>query len=249
MRLSEILNENKEKFISAKEAGLSGLKVFHGTLSSNLSKIMRNGLVPRVNKWLHNNPYQHSVTKFGPGERSAAAELSTSKDLERSIFYANQGGSTGLSDKGSGVVVSFVLTDTDQISLDGYDSTEIVLKNKIIPGRLTIEYPERLIGKEQTYLEKADKSRNLSATKNDRIKEINKVLKIAGSISSVKSLNPRTARVKIEGPANDLLGNKNLDLDTEEFNTWLENELKKPATVADVKIYWDKIKASRSINK
>lgn len=238
MRAVEFLPE--ETFIPAKEAGISGLKVFHGTSSANLSKIMRNGLEPRVNKWIHNNPYQHSVTKFAPGERKAASELSTTKDLERAISYAGQGGSTGWGDKTGGVVVSFVLADTDMVSEIGYDETEIVIKNKISPNRLTIVYPDRLIGKEQDYLEKADKSRSSAAIKNEKIKKINKSLKDAGSFSSIKSLNPRTPRIAVVGPAKSFLGFKNLDLDTTEFNAWLQNELKTPTTPADEEEYWNK---------
>ena len=98
MRLSEILNESGFDFINAKEAGISGQTRYHGTASGNLSKILRSGLQPRINKWFHNNKYQHSVTKFAPGERKANLDLSTTNDLDHAIMYASQGGSTGWGD-------------------------------------------------------------------------------------------------------------------------------------------------------
>ena len=230
MRLYEILNEAAGDFVSAKEAGISGQPRYHGTTSSNLSKILRNGLQPRPNKWFHSNKYQHSITKFAPNKRKEASELSTTDDLDKAKSYALQGGSTGWGDETGGVVLGFTVVDSDMVCLNGFDTNETVFKNKITPDRLKIVYPTRLVGKEPEYKEKSDQANLKNIDKLAQLKEINKKLKAAGSDITVKSLNPRSARVTLykDGAR---FGMNNYDVGTPEFNTWLEREISDPLTV------------------
>jgi|GEM_PF-3604178 len=243
MRLFEILNENSERFKTAAESKLTGTVVYHGTPSSNLTKIMRNGLGPRPNKWIHNNRYQGSVTKFAPGERKEVAELSTTTELDNAKGYAAQGGSVGWGFGGPGVVVGFKILDNDIVSTSGFDVDEIVFKNIISPDRLKIVFPERLVGKESRYHEKAKEFKSNSSAKAEKIKKINKLLKNAGSTSTVNSMNANTPRVRFTGPAREILRwvyhIGNLDLDTPEFEKCLKRELQNPSTEADVKAFWD----------
>jgi hypothetical protein len=242
MRAYEILREvdksAEEQFMPASQAGLVGKTVYHGTSTEKISKIMRHGLLPRPNKWIHNNRWHGAVTKFKPGERKEVAELSTTTQIDKAKQYAAQGGSTGWSTGNGGVIFQFEIVGDDIVSEIGYDENEVVFKNKISPERLKIVFPDRLVGKEKELLGKAGATKSNSLSKTAKIKKINQELKAAGSTSFIRSVSANTPRIKIIGPASHLLHSMNMG--TPEFDSWIQRELKKPTTPEDVQQYYDK---------
>lgn len=114
------------------------------------------------------------------------------------------------------------------VYLGGFDTSETVFNNTITPDRLKVVYPPRLVGKEPKYKEKSDQAKLKNIDKLAQLKEINKKLKSAGSGITVKSLNPRSARVTLykDGAR---FGMNNYDVGTPEFNTWLDRELQNPS--------------------
>lgn len=239
--------------------------VYHGTASSNLSNIMKNGLKPKLNKWFYSNKYQQSGSsgyKLKPEERMKdLADLSTTVSLERAIKYAKQGGSTGWGNVPS-VVLAFKPLPSDVIEFDGFDSTEIIFKNVISPERLEIVWPEKLTGKKDALLGKAAEKKEFGSAKTLKIKEINKQLKSVGSGFSIKSTSPNTARIKLfynsETPLISILrtgeklpvdmpwSNLNTDIDSEEFKNFLQKELSNPFTTTDYLKFKNYLKSSFS---
>ena len=217
--------------------------VYHGTASKNLSKIMRNGLKPKLNKWFYSNNYQSGANgpyRLQPGEKlKDLADLSTTPDFEKALAYAKQGGSTGWGDT-PGVVLAFKPLPTDIIVFGGFEEHELVFKNVIAPERLEIVWPERLKSKKEELLAKASEKKAFGATKTDQVKAINKQLKAVNSEFRIKSLSPTTPRVAIilslDNPLSYIFRGQesfdrgtrtivNTNIDSHEFNNWLKQAL------------------------
>ena len=124
-------------------------KVYHGTKQELLSKIMKHGLVPQINR------YATTPDSFGSGRQETWSKeeltditaVSTTTNINEAKNYAEWGGSTGDTDhEVPGVVLAFTPLPTDKVKNEGYtgSKTEWSFYNVISPGRLLIVWPKNL---------------------------------------------------------------------------------------------------------
>lgn len=219
--------------------------VYHGTTRKNLHSIMKDGLKPKLNKWKYYNrwqgqhPSQSTYDKPSPEEKKTDTVISTTSDLETALGYAKMGGSTGWKTdqtEKDAVVLSWRPLPTDKIGDKLGPDADILFYNTISPDRLKIMYPESLVGKEQQFITKGATLTDFNTEKDNKIKEINKQLKNAGSTYRIKSYKYSKPRwdvfaidpVKNETPIDwpgDII-NPTIELTSPEFNNWLKQQLK-----------------------
>ena len=233
MRITEIILENQSPALPP--------ILYHGTSRKNLHAIMKDGLKPKLNKWLYLNKHQRQHPNYPgympptPEEKARDTVVSTTTSINHAKGYAEMGGSTGRRTPETvrdAVVLAFKPLPTDKIGVEkGYDA-DIVFYNTITPDRLQIVYPERLIGKEQYFIGKGEVLTDFNAEKSAKMKEINKQLKAAGSLARIKSYKYAKPRwdVFADPRPNDWPGTLAtggvVDMTSPEFQTWLTSQHK-----------------------
>lgn len=220
--------------------------VYHGTTRNNLHSIMKDGLKPKLNKWKYYNrwqgqhPSQPTYDKPSPEEKKADTVISATSGFETALGYAKMGGSTGYrtdQTEKNAVVLSWRPLPTDKIGDNLGPDADTMFYNTISPDRLKIVYPESLVGKEQQFITKGATLTDFNTEKANKIKEINKQLKNAGSphrIKSYKYKKPRWDVFAVDTSNNDNrpddwpgdVISPTIELNSTEFNNWLQKQLR-----------------------
>lgn len=231
MRVKDIITENLE---------IPKL-VYHGTTRRNLHSIMKDGLKPKLNKWMFRNRWQGQYPGSPnydpptPEEKAAETAISVTGNFEHARSYAEMGGSVGWrtdQTERDAVVLAFRPLPTDKTATEIGHDADFRFYNIITPDRLKIVYPERLIGREQDFISKGNVLSDFNAEKSARMKAINQQLKQAGATARIKSYKYSKPRwdVYAEPSTADWPGTIQtggvVDITSTEFETWLTNQLK-----------------------
>jgi len=220
--------------------------VYHGTMRNNLSSIMKDGLKPKLNKWLYFNrwhgrhPSNPNYIPPTPEQKLRDTTLSVTDDIEDAFDWAVTGG--GRAERTPErtrdvVVLAFEPVASDKPGGEEGMAGELVFRNTISPNRLKIVYPEKLKGKEKEFLEKGATLTDFTAEKSAKMKEVNKQLKQAGSsyrIKSYKYAKPRWDVFAVDNEKGGFPPDLPLDritrtilMNSPEFDQWLKKQLSK----------------------
>jgi hypothetical protein len=221
--------------------------VYHGTMRTNLHSIMKDGLKPKLNKWKWLNRWQGmhpsnpNYIPPSPEQKLRDTTLSVTDDIQDAFDWAVTAGGRGerSAEREKGVVVlAFEPLPSDKVGGEEGMAGELVFRNTISPDRLKIVYPEKLKGKEQEFVDKGAALSDFSAEKSNKMKEVNKQLKQAGSpyrIKSYKYAKPRWDVFAIDDTTGKLAPDwpnantvdKVLPMNTPEFDRWFKKQLVK----------------------